>query len=43
MAGITTRVSDEKTLEGGESFWDVNISTWTSPDVESLLLFIGGL
>ena len=43
MAGITTRMSDEKILEGGESFGAVSISSWTKAEVNSLLLFVRGL
>ncbi|MBL8239985.1 MAG: hypothetical protein JNM66_21360 [Bryobacterales bacterium] len=43
MAGITTRMSDQKILEGGESFGAVSISTWTKAEVDSFLLFVRGL
>jgi mono/diheme cytochrome c family protein len=43
MSGITTRLSDEKILEGGESFGAVPISSWSKQEVDALLLFIRGL
>jgi cytochrome c553 len=43
MEGSTLRLSEEKILEGGETFGAVPISTWSKGEVESLLLFVRGL
>lgn len=43
MEGITTRLSEEKILEGGETFGAVPISTWSKGEVDALLLFVRGL
>ena len=43
MEGIATRLSEEKILQGGETFGAVPISTWSKGEVESLLLFVRGL
>ena len=43
MEGITLRMSEEKILEGGETFGAVPISTWSKGEVEALLLFVRGL
>ncbi len=43
MEGITLRLSEEKILEGGETFGAVPISTWSKGEVEALLLFVRGL
>lgn len=43
LAGISGRMSDEKILEGGQLFGDVDITSWPSESKQILLLFISTL
>ena len=43
LPGVSTRLPDNKILEGGEQSGSVALSTWTPRERESLLLFIRGL
>jgi cytochrome c553 len=43
LAGISTRMSDNAIVAGGEQFGAVPISTWQKHEIESLLIFIRGL
>lgn len=43
MAGLSTRLTDAKILEGAEQFGAVPVSTWSVRDMETLLVFIRGL
>jgi cytochrome c553 len=43
LAGISTRMTDEKILDGGEQFGLVPISSWSQSDRDVLMQFIRGL
>ncbi|MBN9658355.1 MAG: hypothetical protein J0H49_09260 [Acidobacteria bacterium] len=43
LAGVSTRLSDQKIIEGGEMFGSVPTSTWSDKDRTILLQFIRGL